>query len=144
VAALLNNSTCGSRRVQSDIFSPSGNHVPYKHSEARRHKFKKTQYKVTNWPEYNAALKRRRDFTMWFTENAIAGWCPTKTGARGRPMKYSDVAIETVLFIRQVFHLALRQTEGFMNSLARALKVEIRIPISAVFRSEAPVCQDMP
>jgi len=38
------------------------------------------------------------------------------------------VAIETALFIRQVFHLALRQTEGFTNSLARALKVEICIP----------------
>ena len=102
--------------------------MPYKHSEERRHKFEKPRYKVTNWPEYNAALKRRGDFTMWFTEEAIAEWCPAKTGARGRPTKYSNVAIETALFIRQVFHLALRQTEGFMNSLARSLKVEISIP----------------
>ncbi|KAB8037181.1 transposase [Janthinobacterium aquaticum] len=102
--------------------------MPYKHSEERRHKFEKPLYKVTNWPEYNAALKRRGDFTMWFTEEAIAEWCPAKTGARGRPTKYSNVAIETALFIRQVFHLALRLTEGFMNSLARALKVEISIP----------------
>ena len=102
--------------------------MPYKHSEERRHKFEKPHYKVTNWPAYNAALKRRGDFTMWFTEEAIAEWCPAKTGARGRPTKYSNVAIETALFIRQVFHLALRQTEGFMNSLARALKVEISIP----------------
>jgi hypothetical protein len=65
---------------------------------------------------------------MWFTDEAIAEWCPAKTGARGRPTKYSNVAIETALFMRQVFHLALRQTEGFMNSLARALKVEISIP----------------
>lgn len=77
--------------------------MPYKHREDRRHKFKKPQYKVTNWPEYNAALKRRGDFTMWFTEEAIAQWCPAKTGARGRPMKYSDMAIETALFLRQVF-----------------------------------------
>jgi hypothetical protein len=102
--------------------------VPYKHSEDRRQKFEKPLYKVTNWTEYNAALKRRGDFTMWFTAEAIAAWCPAKTGARGRPTKYSDVAIETALFIRQVFHLALRQTEGFMNSLARALKVQISIP----------------
>jgi hypothetical protein len=102
--------------------------VPYKHSEERRHKFEKPLYKVTNWPEYNAALKRRGDFTMWFTEEAIAQWCPAKTGARGRPTKYSNVAIETALFIRQVFHLALRQTEGFMNSLARALNIKISIP----------------
>ena len=102
--------------------------MPYKHSEERRHKFEKSRYKVTNWPEYNAALKRRGDFTMWFTDEAIAEWCPAKTGARGRPMKYSNIAIETALFMRQVFHLALRQTESFMNSLARALKVEISIP----------------
>lgn len=102
--------------------------MPYKHSEERRHKFEKPLYKVTNWPEYNASLRRRGDFTMWFTEEAIAQWCPAKTGARGRPTKYSNVAIETALFIRQVFHLALRQTEGFMKSLARSLKVEISIP----------------
>lgn len=29
----------------------------------------------------------------------------------------SNVAIETALFIRQVFQVALRQTEDFMNSL---------------------------
>ena len=102
--------------------------MSYKHSEHRRHKFKKTRYKVTNWPEYNAALKRCGDFTMWFTEEAIAQWCPAKTGVRGRPAKYSNLVIETALFLRQVFHLALRQTEGFLNSLARALKVKISIP----------------
>lgn len=101
--------------------------MPYKYSEERRHKSKKPLYKVTNWPDYNAALRRRGDFTMWFTEEAIAQWCPAKTGARGRPKKYSNVAIETALFIRQVFHLALWQTEGFMKSLARSLKVEISI-----------------
>ena len=46
--------------------------MPYKHSEEGRHKFEKPHYKVTNWPAYNAALKRRGDFTMWFTEEAIA------------------------------------------------------------------------
>jgi hypothetical protein len=59
---------------------------------------------------------------------AIADWHPAKTGARGRPQEYSDIAIETAVFIRQVFHLPLRQTEGFMNSLARVMKAEINIP----------------
>ena len=39
----------------------------------------------------------------------------------GRPQEYSDVAIETALFIRQVFHLPLRQAEGLMISLARVM-----------------------
>src|SRR5664280_1459647 len=59
---------------------------------------------------------------------AIADWHPEKTGGRGRPQVYSDIAIETAVFIRQAFHLPLRQTEGFMNSLARVMKAEITIP----------------
>ncbi|MDD2661250.1 MAG: IS5 family transposase [Methylococcales bacterium] len=51
-----------------------------------------------------------------------------RTGSRGRPQAYSDIAIETAVFIRQVFHLPLRQTEGFMNALARIMKADITIP----------------
>lgn len=51
-----------------------------------------------------------------------------KTGARGRPQEYSDHAIETAILIRQVFHLPLRQTEGFMNSLTRIMNAAISIP----------------
>ncbi len=102
--------------------------MPYKHHENRRHKFTKAKYKVTNWPDYNEALRRRGDITIWFTEEAITAWRPAKIGARGRPQEYSDVAIETTVFIRQVFHLPLRQTEGFMSSLALILKADISIP----------------
>jgi len=102
--------------------------MPYKHNENRRHKIKKSRYKVTNWHDYNNGLRQRGDVTIWFTEEAIADWHPEKTGARGRPQLYSDIAIETAVFIRQVFHLPLRQTEGFMKSLARIMKAEITIP----------------
>ena len=102
--------------------------MPYKYNESRRHKIEKSRYKVTNWHEYNNGLPRRGDITIWFTEAEIAEWRPTRTGARGRPQEYSNLAIETALFIRQVFHLPLRQTEGFMNSLAGIMKVDITIP----------------
>lgn len=102
--------------------------MPYKHNESRRHKFTKPIYKVTNWKEYNNGLRQRGNFTIWFTEEAIADWRPAKNGARGRPREYSDVAIETSLLIRQVFRLPLRQTEGFMNSLVDVLNVDITIP----------------
>ena len=42
-------------------------------------------------------------------------------------MEYSNHAIETAVLIRQVFHLALRQTEGFMTSIARIMKADINI-----------------
>jgi hypothetical protein len=50
---------------------------------------------------------------------------------------YSDIAIETAVFIRQVFHLPLRQTEGFMNSLARVMKADITIPDFSVISKRA-------
>ena len=102
--------------------------MPYKYNESCRHKIERTRYKVTNWAEYNNRLRRRGDITIWFTEAAIAEWHPIKTGARSRPQKYSNLAIETALLVRQVFHLLLRQTEGFMNSLADIMKVDITIP----------------
>ena len=101
-------------------------------------KSKKSRYKVTNWHDYNNGLRQRGDVTIWFTEEAIADWHPEKTGARGRPQLYSDIAIETAVFIPQVFHLPLRQTEGFMKSLARIMKAEITIFLtSAAFPSAA-------
>ena len=102
--------------------------MPYKHNESRRHKIKKARYKVTNWLDYNNALRRRGDITIWFTEDAIAWWHTDKTGARGRPMEYSTIAMETAGLIRQIFHLPLRQTEGLMNSLARVMNAAIGIP----------------
>jgi len=46
----------------------------------------------------------------------------------GRPRTYSNVAIETALMIRQVFSLTLRSTQGFMESLAKLMGLEITIP----------------
>ncbi len=33
----------------------------------------KTKYRVINWPEYDRALVRRGDLTVWFTPSAIRG-----------------------------------------------------------------------
>ena len=102
--------------------------MPYKFNEGRRDKIKKSRYRVTNWQDYNDALRRRGDITIWFTEEAIEAWHPAKTGKLGRPQEYSDLAIETAVFIREVFHLPLRQTEGFMISVARIMSANISIP----------------
>jgi hypothetical protein len=102
--------------------------MPFKHTEPSRHKFKKGRYKITNWAEYTEGLCRRGDVTFWFSEEAIAYWTPEKTSKRGRPRTYSDIAIETSLSLRLVFHLGLRQTEGFMKSVRELLQVDIPIP----------------
>ena len=47
----------------------------------------KTKYRVKNWKEYEAALKKRGDITVWFDEAAIDAWSPS--GARIGPTAQS-------------------------------------------------------
>jgi hypothetical protein len=102
--------------------------MPYKFHESRRHKFPKARYRVTNWPEYDAALVRRGSLTLWFTEEAVAAWRAPATGERGGQPIYSATAIETGLALRLVFHQPLRQTEGLLRSIANVLELDIAIP----------------
>ena len=78
-------------------------------------------------------MRDRGDITVWFTPEALAEWHAPKSGKRGRPFKYSDHAIATALLIRKVFHLPLRQTQGFLNTIAVLLKAEIEIPDFSCF-----------
>jgi Transposase DDE domain len=102
--------------------------MPYKFSESRRHKIPRVKYRVTNWPEYEAALIRRGSLTVWFTDEAVAAWHAPATGARGGQPIYSAIAIETALALRLVFHQPLRQTEGLLHSIADVLGISIAIP----------------
>jgi len=72
----------------------------------------KTKYRVANWASYDRALVGRGDVTLWVSPEAIATWEPLSVGTRGGQQKYSDVAIETALTLRLLFHLPLRQAEG--------------------------------
>jgi transposase len=102
--------------------------MPYKVNASRRHKIPKAKYRVTNWPDYDAALVRRGSLTLWVTEEAVAAWHAPATGRRGGRAVYSDLAIETGLELRLVLHQPLRQTEGALRSIADLLGVEIMIP----------------
>ncbi len=93
-----------------------------------QYKYAKTPYRVRNWPEYEAGLRRRGDVTIWFSEGAIECWRAPASGKPGGPLVYAHVAIETALTVRTVFHLPLRQTEGFLSSLADKLELNIPIP----------------
>jgi Transposase DDE domain len=75
--------------------------MPYKANAERRHKIPKMRYRVTNWPEYDAALVRRGSLTLWVAEEALAAWRAPATGKRGGQPVYSDVAIETGLTRRR-------------------------------------------
>ena len=98
------------------------------HKRAYRHPKYKTSYRVKNWPEYEKSLRDRGDITIWLSEEAIDAWTPPKNGKRGGQPVYSDIAIETTLSLRLLFHLPLRQAEGFLRSMFRLLEVDLPFP----------------
>ena len=108
--------------------APEHHPLPFKHNAAHRHRIPRAQYRVRNWPEHDAGLRCRGDLTLWLDAAAIAGW---QTAPRATPVgqaRYSDLAIELMLTLRLVFHLALRQAEGFVGSVLRLLGLELSIP----------------
>lgn len=88
----------------------------------------KTKYRVKNWPTYEAALRKRGDITFWFDEDAVDAWNALPSGRPGGQRRYSDLAIVTALTLRAVFHLPLRQTEGFVASLIRVMDLDLETP----------------
>src|ERR687885_1866431 len=112
--------------------------MPYKFNEPRRNKIPRARYRVQNWPKYDRALQRRGDLTVWITPEAIAAWCPPRTGRRGRPRDYSDVAIATGHLLRLAFGRPWRQTEGLLRSLATRLGLNIGVPDHTTFSRRSP------
>jgi len=102
--------------------------MPFKANAARRHHIPRQRYRVTNWAEYDAALRQRGSLTIWFTEDAIAAWNAEPRTTRGGQSRYSVLAIKTALTLRAVFRLALRQTEGLIGSILRLLGIDLAIP----------------
>jgi Transposase DDE domain len=102
--------------------------MPFKHNASRRNHIPKARRRITNWPAYEAGLRRRGDVTFWLHETALSGWrAPRRTSRGGQPI-YADIAIEVVLTMLLVFPLALRQAEGFIRSVLRLLGLQIAVP----------------
>jgi IS5 family transposase len=96
---------------------------------SRVHPPYKTKYRVTNWPSYNQALVDRGDLRLWISPDAIANWnAKPKERRRGGQPKYSNLAIETALTLRLIYHLPLRQTEGFVASIFDLMGLHLDVP----------------
>ncbi|ENB7245177.1 IS5 family transposase, partial [Klebsiella pneumoniae] len=62
-------------------------------------------------------------------DEAIQAWYESATpSSRGRPQRYSDLAITTVLVIKRVFRLTLRAAQGFIDSIFSLMNVPLRCP----------------
>jgi transposase len=99
--------------------------MPHKHNADRRHHIPKMAFKVQNWPEYEAGLRRRGSLTLRLEDGAPQHWQIMGPGGQAR---YTDAAIETTLMVRTAFKLALRQTEGLMASVITLMDLPISTP----------------
>ena len=96
--------------------------------QSKVHPTYKTKYRVANWPAYNRALVRCGDVTVWVSSEAITAWTPRRSGRRGGPRRYSDLAIEPALTRRLLSHLPLRQAEGFLHALFGMMRLDLSAP----------------
>src|SRR3989442_12576696 len=88
----------------------------------------KTQYRIRNWREYNAALVNRGSLPLWVDEEAIQAWRYTGPKQRRAQYVYTDAAIKCVLTLRAVYHLALRAIQGLARSVFALLEVALPVP----------------
>src|SRR5215831_1565771 len=87
------------------------------------------RYRIRNWRAYNRALINRGRLTVWFDEQAIAGWRHTEPAAGpGAPRTYADLAIECALVFKAVYHLSLRAAQGFLSSVMELMRLPLPIP----------------
>lgn len=103
-----------------------------KHKHKHKRHTPKGTYKSTNWPQYNNALKQRASLDVWIAEDVFDSWDdrlkPVNYGKPGHPFVYPSSFIELILQLGTVFHQPLRQTEGFVVSVLRLLKLPIVVP----------------
>ena len=102
--------------------------LPFKYHAEHRHRIPKARYRVTNWAEYDASLRRRGSLTVWFTDEAVAAWRAEPRITPGGQSHYSALAISTALTMGIVFGLALRQTEGLIGSVIGLLGLDLAVP----------------
>jgi len=51
-----------------------------KYPKRSQYKYAKSPYRIRNWPEYEAGLRRRGDLTVCLSDDAINSWRFLPTG----------------------------------------------------------------
>ncbi len=87
----------------------------------------KTKYRVTNWQEYERGPQK-----SWRHRRLVfRGGARSLDTAEERPPRWPAALFEsgivTALTLRMVFHLPLRQTEGFLDSLLRMMEIDLNV-----------------
>ena len=88
----------------------------------------KTVYHVRNWSEYDQALVNRYSLTIWISEDVQKNWEYDGPKQRGAQFTYTDQAIETMLMLKEIFHLTNRGAEGFVGSIFELMRIDLPVP----------------
>ena len=70
---------------------------------------------------------RSLHLTIWFSPE-LTWYGNERIGKTGRPTRYCDYAIQTILTLKALFSQALRQIRGLVVSLVRQLKLNWNVP----------------
>ena len=86
-------------------------------------------YKIRNWAKYNELLVNRGDIIFWFSEEILSQWKHDNAEqGQGHSFVSSDLAIETLLTIRELFRLPYRSTEGFGRWVFKIMQLDLAVP----------------
>lgn len=81
-----------------------------------------------NWSDYNQKLKKIARIDFFISERAIEQWHYQGKRSSGGKILYSNHVIELCLLIKEFYHLAYRQTEGFISSVFELMQLKLPIP----------------
>jgi hypothetical protein len=106
--------------------------MPYKESLKSCNSRKKSLYKVTNWKEYNASLKKRGCISLYFPygdlKSQFINDTPYKQGVSGQEATYKKSYIEFIYVLYRMFNFGLRQITGYCEDLWKSKGLDIKVP----------------
>ena len=77
---------------------------------------------------YNNSLKNRGRINVWLDRSIFSNWYYSSKHLPGGKIVYSEAVIEMILILSYVYHLPLRQTEGFMESMLELHQQTLSVP----------------
>jgi Transposase DDE domain len=104
--------------------------MPNKYAEKKGWRVPKQRYKLSNWSEYNEALRQRGNIAIWIDDDVMKNWYEQERiyDGTGAPKLFSDYAITICHELRQVFKLPLRQCQGFIDSIFQLQELFLLCP----------------
>ncbi|KAA0912992.1 transposase [Aquicoccus porphyridii] len=101
------------------------------------------RYRTTNWPSYNASLRKRGSLLIWVDKDMTLH--APRDGRPGRPAAFSDAAMQFCLSTKILFKLPLRQTAEMVASLLKLAGLDWSVPdFSTLCRRQKALAAQVP